>query len=275
MTPDVLDAIADLERRVVAVDGGRLKLEWGTLRARSGEPIEDLLWWADDRLVGFLGLYGFGRPTVELSGMVDPEFRRQGIGRDLLAAALPRCVEQGYTRALLIVPRASVGGAALAISFGGRLEHSEHALVLRGEPASGPDDPALVARRATEADVPEIVRLLADGFGDGAVGDPARIRDELDEQRMIELDRVPVGVVRLSETGGVGGIYGFVVDATRRGQGIGRQALRRFCAELRAAGCHTIGLEVAVDNESALGLYTSVGFAPVTTEDYYELPLPR
>ena len=53
-----LDAVADLERRVVAADGGRLKLEWATLRTRSGDRAEDVLAWADDgRLVGFLGTY--------------------------------------------------------------------------------------------------------------------------------------------------------------------------------------------------------------------------
>ena len=37
LSPDVLSAIAALEQQVVAADGGRLKLEWGTLRARAGK----------------------------------------------------------------------------------------------------------------------------------------------------------------------------------------------------------------------------------------------
>jgi len=32
LTPRALKAIAELERRVVEADGGRLKLEWGRLR---------------------------------------------------------------------------------------------------------------------------------------------------------------------------------------------------------------------------------------------------
>ena len=91
-----LAAVADLERRVVAADGGRLKLEWGTLRARSGDRVEDLLWWDGDRLAGFLGLYSFGAPAVELAGMVDPERRRQGIATALVDAALP-CARSGRT----------------------------------------------------------------------------------------------------------------------------------------------------------------------------------
>jgi hypothetical protein len=41
----------------------------------------------------------------------------------------------------------------------------------------------------------------------------------------------------------------------------------------RRPAADRIGLEVAVDNDQALALYTSVGFMPVTTEDYFELPL--
>ena len=85
-----LAAISDLEQRVLAVDGGRLKLEWPVLRARSGRRQQDVLAWQDDRLVGFLGTYAFGAATVELAGMVDPEVRRRGTGTALLASSSSR-----------------------------------------------------------------------------------------------------------------------------------------------------------------------------------------
>jgi ribosomal protein S18 acetylase RimI-like enzyme len=44
------------------------------------------------------------------------------------------------------------------------------------------------------------------------------------------------------------------------------------CRRLRADGARRIGLEVEVDNEHALGLYTSLGFERVSTEDYFRLP---
>ena len=51
LSPATLDAIADLERCVVAADGGRLKLEWNALRCRSGQDVEDILWWDGQRLL--------------------------------------------------------------------------------------------------------------------------------------------------------------------------------------------------------------------------------
>jgi ribosomal protein S18 acetylase RimI-like enzyme len=267
-----LDAIADLERRTVAVDGGRLKLEWGVLRSRPADRTQDLLWWDADRLVGFLGLYGFGAPTVELAGMVDPQSRRQRIGSALLDAAQPLTREQGYERVLLVVPRASEGGAALAVRRKGRLEHSEYAMVLTGEPADEPAGPRITVRDAAEADAEFVLALLDDGFGFRP--DPASLLAAPGTRTVIvEAGGEPVGTARLTLSADGGAVYGFVVVPERRGQGIGRRALGEFCRSLRAQGADRVRLEVAVENERALGLYTSVGFEPVTTEDYYELPL--
>ncbi len=47
----------------------------------------------------------------------------------------------------------------------------------------------------------------------------------------------------------------------------------RACRQVRDEGARSVELEVAIDNDRALGLYTSVGFTLVTTEDYYQLRL--
>lgn len=267
-----LAAIEALEQRTVAADGGRLKLEWGTLRSRRPDESRDVLWWDGDRLLGFLGIYGFGGPALELAGMVDPVARRQGIGRALLAAALPLTRSAGSRDPLLIVPRPSVAGAALAARFGARLDHSEHALLLTGEPTDGPADPRITLRDATPDDRPAIMRVMAAAFDWVPADFAERLTDERSELVVIDLGGEPVGCVRLSLEGDAGGVYGFAVDPARQGQGIGRQALRLGCRRLRAGGATSVRLEVAVENESALGLYTSSGFAPVTTEDYYAVP---
>jgi GNAT superfamily N-acetyltransferase len=141
-----------LERRVVAADGGRLKLEWNALRGRLGRDVEDILWWDGERLLGFLGIYTHSAPTIELAGMVDPAARRRGIGTALLDAGLRVCHEREHSSILLVVPRPSAAGRALAQHRGGTLDHSEHALQLLGEPAEVPADPRVTIRPAIPAD---------------------------------------------------------------------------------------------------------------------------
>jgi ribosomal protein S18 acetylase RimI-like enzyme len=265
-------AIAGLEQLVVDADGGRLKLEWGTLRSRSGNQIEDLLWWEDDQLLGFLGLYSFG-PSIEIAGMVAPAARRRGIATTLLNALLALCLDREVRRALLVVPRPSIAGRALAARHRGVLDHSEHALVLLNEARDGPSDPRISLRRAVPADAVVVARLLEVGFGRPASGRAEELGSEREQTLLIELEGEAVGTLRLTIDGDEAGVYGFVVDPAHQGHGIGREVLRRVCREFRAAGGRSVGLEVAVDNDRALGLYTSVGFTEVTTEDYYALPV--
>jgi ribosomal protein S18 acetylase RimI-like enzyme len=271
LSDDDLQAVAELERRTVAADGGRLKLEWGVLRARAGQDVEDFLWWEDERLLGFLGLYAFGAPTVEIAGMVDPGARRRGIATALLDRALPICRDRGYGQALLVTPRESVGGRELALSRGAALEHSEYALVLLGPPTDGPSDPRIAVRTATPADVPELSHLLATAFGGPLPGFLDRLVSDSERTLVIEFEGSTVGTLRVAYERDPCGVYGFAVDPAWQRRGIGRDALRKVCRRLRDQGVTSIGLEVAVDNEHALGLYTSLGFTRTTTEDYYAL----
>jgi ribosomal protein S18 acetylase RimI-like enzyme len=272
LSAPALRAITDLEREVVDADGGRLKLEWGRLRDRGGDRVEDLLWWEGGRLLGFLGFYGLGG-SLELAGMVAPSARRRGIGTALLDTAIAVCRTQGHDRALLIVPRTSEAGRRLATRRGGVLDHSEHALVLSGDPAGDPRRSGVSLRPATQADVPLIVRVLEEGFGPAPSDFGARLDSPTERTLVIECDGSAVGTVRLHSGARGLSIYAFAIEPAWRGQGVGREALRQACHRLRSEGADRIGLEVDVENERALGLYTSVGFEPVATEDYYSLSM--
>ena len=273
LSPGDLRELAELEVRVLAADGGRLKLEWRVLRSRAGQDVEDVLWWEEDRLLGFLGLYSFDAPTVEIAGMVDPAARRRGIATQLLDAALPICRERGYQRALLVIPRGSIAGREFAQNRAAVLEHSEHALVLLEAPTEGPTDPRLTLRTATLADASELSRLLAAAFDEPAIDLADRLAEDSARTVVVELDGAAVGTIRVTREDDTAGIYGFAVDPAWQGRGIGRDVLRRVCRDLRDEGIRRIGLEVAVENDHALGLYTSLGFNQTTTEDYYQFPL--
>lgn len=273
LTKTDLAAIADLERRVVDHDGGRLKLEWGVLESRSGKQVDDLLWRADDRVVGFLGFYSFGPTDLEFAGMVDPALRRTGIGTALLDAAVPLAKERGFAKALLVTPRSTPAGHAFAVAKHAALEHSEHFLSLGATPTVDPIDPALTVRPATAADGGEVARILAAGFNEEEQQDLVIANTPEEQTLVIERAGAVLGTVRVIRREATAGIYGFAVDPARQGQGIGRDVLYRLSRQLRESGAEQVTLEVAVDNPRALDLYLSVGYEPQTTEDYYELAL--
>jgi ribosomal protein S18 acetylase RimI-like enzyme len=275
LSDSTLDQIRSLETRCIAVDGGRLKLEYGTLRSRPAELVNDVLWWDGSVLVGFVGLYCHDGRNAEITGMVDPSVRRRGIATSLLNAALAIRDERAYVAALLVVPRNSEGGLGLARQRGAILDHSEHALVLNG-PASqvsvrANTDHEIVLRNAAVGDSYDVGRILSDAFGYVHTGVEDLITEERSQTVVVETNGTVVGTVRLTREAETGGVYGFAIDPTFQGRGIGREVLRRVCNQMRDEGATRIGLEVATQNEKALGLYTSIGFMPVATEDYFLL----
>lgn len=270
LSDGTLAELGELERRVVAHDGGRLKLEWASLRTRDSARVNDLLVRVDGRLIGFAGLYQFGGGEVEVAGMVDPNHRRGGAGGRLLDAALAETAARGKPDLLLVVPAGSPGGRALAAYRHATLDHREHRLVLTGDPTDGPTDPRVTLRRAVRSDAELVAELMRAGFGYSS-GDEAKLLESEDRTLVVLLDGEPVGSVRLSLEEGVGGIYGFVIRPDMQGRGIGRDVLRRACRSLRAEGAREVGLEVLVDNDRALGLYLSTGFAHVAGEEYWRV----
>jgi ribosomal protein S18 acetylase RimI-like enzyme len=272
LTVSQRDAIADLERRVVASDGGRLKLEWPTLERRSADRVEDLLWWQHDRLVGYLGLYGFGS-TPEVAGMVDPSARRAGIGTALLDGARRLARDSGHRELLLVTPRSTPAGRGFASAHAGVLDHSEHFMVLGDAPTTAGRRADVEVREMHEEDTPDVSRILTAAFGHPPPVESLVLDDGSDQVVVIEHLGSVAGTMRLSRHAGATGIYGFAVDPAMQGRGLGRAALLTVCGRLRQAGGGLVTLEVEVHNDRALDLYTSAGFERRATEDYYLLRL--
>ena len=255
----VLKAIRALEQEVVAHDGGRLKLE---LEYVQDHPIDLVLAHEGDRLVAYAGRYVFGGgSTPEIAGMVAPGARRKGIGSQLLAAL--------GGSGLLVVPTTTPAGRAFAISKGATLDHSEHFLVLGATPSGQPVHDGVSIRMAAREDLQTVRDLLRSAFD---WEPPTDVLDRPDEAtRLIELDGVAVGTLRVNRHGSGAGIYGFAVDPRYQGRGIGRDVLARTCRELRDQGVQRVTLEVETRNENALRLYTSTGFVREAGEDYWAL----
>jgi ribosomal protein S18 acetylase RimI-like enzyme len=259
--------IAELEARCRQVDGGRLKLEWGALSRRDPNAVNDLLWRSDGQLVGFCGRYGTGGHTPEATGMVDPSHRRHGIGTSLLRELLTLCREQGDRQVLLVTARSCADAKAMAERHRGAFDHAEHAMVLTELRGDGRSDPALALRTATREDVQALCDLLQPAFG-GIMG--LKVGEDPQPGTLVaERAHQVIATLRITYETESRGIYGFVVDPTLRGQGIGRDLLRRVCAQALSDGMSTVHLEVETNNDRALDLYTSVGFELQATEDYY------
>jgi ribosomal protein S18 acetylase RimI-like enzyme len=135
-------------------------------------------------------------------------------------------------------------------------------------------------RRATEADLPAVVALLADdmlGRAREIVSDPVDPRyragfaaieaNPNDMLAVAELDGAVVGCLQLTFLPGVshlggwrGQVEGVRVTAALRGRGVGRQMLRWAAERSRAQGCTSLQLTTNAARADAQRFYESLGF---------------
>ncbi len=226
--------------------------------------------------------------------VVQPDWRRQGIGRLLVEEGL--AIERDRRRPDLLVgrlPDDTVGGAFLAAT-GFSLHSILWDLGLDPEaPVAGPVWPSgNCARTLDEAhELGAWVDLFNTAFADHAT--PLKIdleaaRAGLEDSALEAADTLVVEDVATGELVGFcattperhQGIVGphaeiwtIGVRPDRQGRGLGRQLLRWGVERLRSIGARDITLSVNGRNERALRLYEAEGFRRIATRERWARPV--
>src|SRR6266568_4754721 len=86
-------------------DGFRIKLYWNILQNRLTQELNDILYFVDGNLVGYLALFTFELDEAEISIVIHPKYRRQGIAKRLMAEALLELQQRRIPKMLWICPQ--------------------------------------------------------------------------------------------------------------------------------------------------------------------------
>jgi [ribosomal protein S18]-alanine N-acetyltransferase len=133
----------------------------------------------------------------------------------------------------------------------------------------------MIIFHARADDLAGIVELEKVGFETGEQWSETAWADELaapDGYVLARLDREAriIGVATFRCVGDIADLNRVIVLPAARGQGIGASLLRAGVEWASAVGARRMLLEVRPDNEAALALYRSLGFAAISTRrDYY------
>jgi ribosomal protein S18 acetylase RimI-like enzyme len=276
LTDAHLESIGELEQACNASEGLSMKLNWGRLRRRSGDQVNDFLVFEGNQLVGFLALYAFGKLEAEVSAMTHPDHRRHGIFGQLLAAARQELRHRLIPDLLFICEQSSHSGLKTMTAIGARFDFTEYKMI-SSESVRSTGRPDLDLRPAGPDDIADMVRLDELCFGiSGAETQPSLEQGLVDLGRLLliaAVDDRTVGKIQVTRVGTEAYISGFCVCPSLRGQGYGTAMLTNTVKQLAAGGHHNISLEVATENSRALSLYERCGFSVVTAYDYYRLPV--
>jgi len=244
------------------------------LRNRSGNENNDFLYYVDDKLVGFLGMYFISsEEEVEISGMVHPEHRNQQIASTLLAEAKMQLAKRDLRQRLIVSDHSSASGQQFLKAIGATYQFSEYSMNLVDSPPLWMPNKKLELLPVYPADTTDVIRILMESFGDTeqeARGLTERNTAGGDHQMFVAKDdKLPIGTITASRDGDDVYITAFAVHPTYQGKGYGRQILAKCIELIRKEKNGPIKLDVQTENSKALGLYKACGFKEVAAYDYY------
>jgi len=290
--------INELQKQCSDYDQINLKLELDYKLAEAqnknnnidNRNINEFMYFDKKQLIGYIGICCFGGTDAafEITGMVNPRYRRQGIFSKLHALATSECKRRNAGSILLLCDKKSVSGQNFLKTAGAAYKYSEFEMFLRNEPneIKREEISGFRLRKATPADVWEVTRQNAIYFGDLHDEENNDIEEERfrlmeDEEKpamsiyLAEMNELIIGKVHLQIINSIGGIYGLGVLPENRNKGFGRAILMKAINMLKEANVEEIMLQVATGNAAALGLYKSCGFQEVSIMDYYEYTMDQ
>lgn len=256
-------------------DGIELKLHWEQLRTRSAWESNDFIYTHEGRIVGYLGLFAPNRWEVEVSGMVHPEFRRQGIFQHLFQQASQVIRTRQIPRVVFSVNHVGLSGRGFATAQGARYSYTEYQMVLGAATPLSKGDVELSLDYATTEDGDFFTHCMFLCFDV-----PEAEAQEIFMQAMTSINRQIYIVRKKGEPiGMIGTLFGGTavkMDALAilpeyRHQGYGSQAFAQTVHKLLGDGHPNMECTWRCSNEETLGIFLACGFEVAKAYDYYEV----
>lgn len=248
--------------------------------------INEFMYFDGKQLIGYIGICSFGGTLapLEITGMVHPEYRCQGIFSKLHELVIAECKRRNAGSILALCDKKSFPGQKFLERIGTAYKYSEFEMYLHDELYEANKEllSGIQFRKATNTDACEVARQNAIYFSDRAKQENNDVPMEglllpEDEERrgmtiyLAEREERIIGKVHLQLINETGGIYGLGVLPENRSKGFGRAILLKAIEKLKDAKAKEIMLQVAAENASALSLYKSCGFRETSVMDYFAL----
>lgn len=268
LTSKQLKEIKELQQVCEASETFELKLNWDMLQTRSDKVTEDFFYYEEGKLIGFLGLYGFGN-KVEMCGMVHPDFRRKGIFSELFQRAIGVVKERGFRNILLNAPSASVSAKEFLKTLPCTYLLSEYQMKWEEKELVPHEDVSLRLSTLEDFELEVDLEVRCFGFTEEEAKEFNNHRYDGDQYYIVVFGEKAVGKIRISHLDGEAWIFGFAILPEYQGQGIGRKVLTNVVINEQQKG-FPVFLEVEAKNAHALRLYESCGFRSYHSQDYYK-----
>ena len=259
-------------------DGIELKLNWEQLGTRSVWETNDFLYVQDGQIIGFLGLSLPNPREIEVSGMMHPQFRRQGFFRHLFEEAAIEIRNRRVPRVIFSINHVAPSGRSFAEAVGALYSFTEFEMALGTATPFEKGHPGLHVEYATTDDgefFAECTFICFDVPPEESRETFIELMTSINRQLyIVRLEGQPIGMVHAVFGGKAVKMHGLGILPEHRRQGYGGQAFAEAVHKLLGDGHPHIEFKLRCQDEAELGIYQACGFAVTSAFDYYEVALP-
>jgi len=230
-----------------------------------------------EKLAGLVSIFAPVKGEAEISALVEPDKRQQGLFKSLLKKAADELSRFNVETVYLVHDAASVSGGKLLERWGAAVDHSEYLLVYDKAFSGAESDTEVSIKQTYIEDLEETVRLALGIFGGNADSWTALCKKSYESPNILSFTAYsgsePVGICSVNQTEQGLFIFGFGILAAYRRKGLGRGFLAAVIRKLMKDFDDSILLEVDSENFGAYKLYTSNGFKEKVRFDYHNMNL--
>ncbi|MGV3740433.1 MAG: GNAT family N-acetyltransferase [Gammaproteobacteria bacterium] len=234
----------------------------------------NILYYDNDKLIGYLRTYFFYTNACEVAVMVDPAFRRRGIARAMLNEIIPTLQMEQIKNLFFSSPKDLNQEWLSSLNF--TFHGSERQMQYDPQkPVTVSFKPAVI-RLATQKDIPVLIELDDICFPNKKPDAEEVFRNLLSTNNcsifvLIQDQRI-VGKAHVFKESDRARITDIGVLPEYRGRGLASTLIKYCINHALINNKSKIVLDVELTNESALKLYDGLGFRIVNAHDYWTTP---
>ncbi len=254
----------------------KLELEYKLSNLKQSEifnNINEFMFYTNNLLIGYIGIGDFGGASLEINGMVHPDYRKMGVFSKLFSLVKDEWMKRKHKEMLLLSDKKSVSGIKFIKNVSESYDHSEYDMFLNINMVPTLEQYSLSLKSAIKTDCAKVAKMDSEFFDIIVKEDDEYIIENIENETtfIASADNIDIGKVRIELNNGVGGIYGLGILSNYRGNGYGRELLLSSISKLINMGADKIVLQVETNNKNALSLYKSCGFEENYVMEYYKL----
>src|SRR3989338_4249388 len=278
LTKQDLRTLKNLVEECQQADGFRIKLYWNILADRQLPEFDDLFYYQNGKLIGYLALFAFKEEEAELNDIIHPKHRRQGIFSYLLQEAILDLPKRGI-RSIQIICNQQ---AQAALNFVKKLpetqyDHSEYQMIATRNP-SFTEVPTIELQLATKDDIPTLARIDNACFNTTFELVIYRFLSNMKELNrttwFAKVNGTIIGKMHIRmDEGNKAFIHDLCVLPEFRRKHYAAGMVLTIMDRMKKKGASQVYLDVLADNVNAIQLYEHCGFEITSKNDFWKIPI--